>query len=90
MPNIELTRQILRLLGRDETLIRWVTDRPGHDRRYSIDCSKLKALGWAPQAAFDEGLALTVAWYRTHEDWWRPIKSGEYRHYYERQYQGLA
>jgi dTDP-glucose 4,6-dehydratase len=90
VPNIELTREILRLVGKDESLIRWVADRPGHDRRYSVDCSKLKALGWAPQAAFDEGLARTVDWYRTHEDWWRPIKSGEYREYYERQYQGLA
>ena len=90
VPNIELTREILRLLGKDEALIRWVTDRPGHDRRYSIDCSRLRALGWSPQAAFDEGLARTVEWYRTHEDWWRPIKSGEYREYYERQYQGLA
>ncbi len=90
VPNIELTREILRLLGKDEALIRWVTDRPGHDRRYSIDCSRLKALGWAPQAPFDEGLARTVGWYRTHEDWWRPIKSGAYRGYYERQYRGLA
>jgi dTDP-glucose 4,6-dehydratase len=90
VPNVELTHEILRLLGRDESLIRWVDDRPGHDRRYSIDCSKLKALGWMPRAAFDEGLARTVEWYRAHEDWWRPIKSGEYREYYERQYRGLA
>jgi dTDP-glucose 4,6-dehydratase len=90
VPNVELTREILHLLGKDEALIRWVTDRPGHDRRYSIDCSKLKDLGWAPQTPFDEGLARTVDWYRTHEDWWRPIKSGAYRDYYERQYQGLA
>jgi dTDP-glucose 4,6-dehydratase len=88
--NIEITRQILRLLGKDESLIRWVTDRPGHDRRYSIDCAKLKALGWAPQAPFAEGLKRTVDWYRSREDWWRPIKSGEYREYYARQYQGLA
>jgi len=90
VPNIELTREILRLLGKDEGLIRWVDDRPGHDRRYSIDCSKLRALGWTPRTAFDEGLARTVEWYRAHEDWWRPIKSGEYREYYERQYRGLA
>ena len=90
VPNIELTREILRLLGKDEALIRWVDDRPGHDRRYSIDCSKLRALGWTPRTAFDEGLARTVEWYRAHEDWWRPIKSGEYREYYERQYRGLA
>jgi dTDP-glucose 4,6-dehydratase len=90
VPNIELTREILRLLGKHETLVRWVTDRPGHDRRYSVDCSKLRALGWAPQASFAQGLARTVAWYQDNEQWWRPIKSGDYRHYYERQYQGLV
>ncbi len=88
--NIDLTRQILRLLGKGEALIRWVDDRPGHDRRYSVDCSKLRALGWAPRTAFDEGLARTVEWYRTHDEWWRPIKSGDYREYYARQYRGLA
>ena len=88
--NIELTREILRLLGKDESLIRWVTDRPGHDRRYSIDCAKLRALGWQPETTFEDGLADTVSWYGAREDWWRPIKSGEYREYYERQYQGLA
>jgi dTDP-glucose 4,6-dehydratase len=63
-----------------------VSDRPGHDRRYSLDCSKLRALGWRPQQSFATGLAKTVAWYREHEAWWRPLKSGEFREYYERQY----
>jgi len=84
--NIELTRKILELTGKDECLIQPVADRPGHDRRYSIDAAKLRALGWAPATAWDEGMAATVQWYRDHETWWRPIKSGEYRQYYEEQY----
>ena len=86
--NVDLTRQILALLGRPESLIKPVADRPGHDRRYSLDCSKLRALGWRPQAAFDQGLAETVAWYRQNEDWWRPIKDQdeEFRRYYQGQY----
>jgi dTDP-glucose 4,6-dehydratase len=90
VPNIELTRRILSLLGKPESLIRRVTDRPGHDRRYSLDCSKLKAMGWAPQVDFEEGLAATVEWYRTHESWWRPLKeqSPAFREHYERHYRG--
>jgi len=84
--NVVLTRDILRLTGRPETLIRPVQDRPGHDRRYSVDCAKLRALGWAPRHAFADALAATVAWYRDHEAWWRPLKSGEFRAYYDRQY----
>ena len=84
--NIELTRRILALTGRDETLIRPVADRVGHDRRYAIDGAKLRALGWAPQMPWDEGIALTVQWYRENEWWWRKIKSGEFREYYRRQY----
>jgi dTDP-glucose 4,6-dehydratase len=90
VPNIDLTREILRQLGKGEALIRWVADRPGHDRRYSIDCSKLRALGWEPATSYADGLARTIDWYREHEDWWRPIKSGEWREYYERQYQELG
>jgi dTDP-glucose 4,6-dehydratase len=63
-----------------------VTDRPGHDRRYAVDCAKLKALGWAPKLSFEAGLARTVEWYASHQDWWRPIKSGAWRDYYARQY----
>ena len=84
--NIALTRRILELTGRDETLIRPVADRVGHDRRYAIDGAKLRALGWAPRMDWDEGIALTVQWYRDNEWWWRKIKSGEFREYYRRQY----
>jgi len=88
--NLDLTRRILELLGKDAGLVRYVTDRPAHDRRYSVDCSKLRALGWAPRTSFVEGLSATVAWYRDHRAWWEPLKSGEWRAYYERQYKGLA
>jgi dTDP-glucose 4,6-dehydratase len=86
--NMDLTRRILQLLGRPESLITPVADRPGHDRRYSLDSSKLLAVGWRPQIAFDQGLADTVAWYRQHESWWRPIKDqdAEFRRYYQGQY----
>ena len=88
--NITVTRQILKLLGKHADLIRFVTDRPGHDRRYALDCRRIHALGWRPQVPFEEGLARTVQWYREHEDWWRPIKSGEWEEYYRRQYPDLA
>jgi dTDP-glucose 4,6-dehydratase len=84
--NIVLTRQILRLTAKPETLIRPVKDRPGHDRRYSLDCSKVRQLGWRPRHRFDAALEATVAWYRQHEPWWRPLKSGEFRTYYQQQY----
>ena len=88
--NLDLTRRILELLGKDAGLVRYVTDRPAHDRRYSVDCSKLRALGWAPRTSFEDGLAATVAWYRDNRAWWERLKSGEWRAYYERQYEGLA
>jgi dTDP-glucose 4,6-dehydratase len=85
--NIEITRRILELTGGSEALIRHVEDRPGHDRRYSLDDSKLRALGWAPEHSIGEsGLTKTVDWYRDHRSWWEPIKTGEYRAYYEQQY----
>jgi len=84
--NRDLTRQILELTGADESLVRHVEDRPGHDRRYSVDTSKVQALGWAPEHTLADGLPETVAWYRDNRGWWEPIKSGEYRAYYERQY----
>jgi dTDP-glucose 4,6-dehydratase len=84
--NLELTRQILRLLGKPESLIAPVADRPGHDRRYALDATKVTRLGWAPRHAFAVALESTVRWYREHEAWWRPLKSGEFRAYYERQY----
>ncbi len=84
--NIVLTRKILDLLGKSEDLIKLVKDRPGHDRRYSISATKLKALGWAPRMDWDQGMALTVQWYRDNEWWWRKIKTGEFLEYYRRQY----
>ena len=84
--NRELTSRILELTGADESLVRHVDDRPGHDRRYSLDSSKLHGLGWRPARSFAEGLADTVEWYRASRAWWEPIKSGEYRAYYEQQY----
>jgi dTDP-glucose 4,6-dehydratase len=84
--NIEVAERILALTGADRSLLRSVADRVGHDRRYSLDTAKLHALGWAPQMSFEEGLRGTVEWYRAERDWWQPIKSGEYREYYARQY----
>jgi dTDP-glucose 4,6-dehydratase len=84
--NIDVARRILELTSADPSLLRHVDDRPGHDRRYSLDSSKLHALGWQPQRSFDDGLAETVAWYRDNRAWWEPLKSGEYREYYARQY----
>jgi dTDP-glucose 4,6-dehydratase len=85
--NIDVVRAILNQTGRDESLIEYVTDRPGHDRRYSLSSDKLRSeLGWEPRMGFEQGLADTVAWYRDNEWWWAPIRSGEYREYYERQY----
>ena len=84
--NLDVVRRILELTGRDESLIEYVTDRPGHDRRYSLASEKVRALGWEPQVTFDEGLPRTVQWYRDNAWWWEPIRSGDYRAYYERQY----
>jgi dTDP-glucose 4,6-dehydratase len=85
-PNIEVVRRILALTGAGEELIEYVTDRPGHDRRYSLGSEKVRALGWEAQVHFEEGLERTVAWYRDNPAWWEPIRSGDYRAYYERQY----
>jgi dTDP-glucose 4,6-dehydratase len=86
--NVDLTHRILALLDRPASLIQPVADRPGHDRRYCVDTSKLKGLGWAPQADFVAGLAETVAWYRQNEWWWRPIKEQDpaFREYYRAHY----
>ena len=84
--NLEVVSRILALCGAEESLIEFVTDRPGHDRRYSLSSEKLRALGWEPTVRFDEGLARTVEWYRENDWWWQPIRSGAYREYYERQY----
>jgi len=85
-PNLEVVRRIISLCDRDESLIEFVTDRPGHDRRYSLSSEKVRALGWKPRTRFQEGLERTVAWYRDNAWWWEPIRSGDYRAYYERQY----
>ncbi len=86
--NVDLTRRILSLVGRPESLIRRVADRPGHDRRYSLDCAKLRAMGWAAQVPFEDGLRRTVDWYRDNEAWWRPIKeeSPAFRDHYQKHY----
>ena len=84
--NLEVVRRILDLTGRDESLIEYVTDRPGHDRRYSLSSGKLAALGWRARTRFEDGLARTVEWYHENRWWWEPIRSGTYREYYERHY----
>ena len=86
--NIDMARMILKLLGKPESLIQHVRDRPGHDRRYSLNCDKIKALGWRSRHTFEEALEKTVQWYVENEWWWRKIKSGEYLDYYRRQYEG--
>jgi dTDP-glucose 4,6-dehydratase len=89
--NLELTRTLLDVLGKPESLIRHVKDRPGHDRRYAIDCGKIeRELGWRPEVPFETGLRDTVAWYRANGDWVAAVRSGEYRHYYEKQYGVLS
>lgn len=86
--NIDVVRLILRHLEKPESLIQFVKDRPGHDRRYAMDFSKLqRTLGWRPRHTFEEGLAETIDWYVKHESWWRRIISGEYREYYKRMYE---
>jgi dTDP-glucose 4,6-dehydratase len=85
--NLELTYLLLDLLGKPRSLIKHVKDRPGHDRRYAIDCTRIeRELGWRPQIAFERGLTETIDWYRANQDWVEQVRSGEYRLYYERQY----
>jgi dTDP-glucose 4,6-dehydratase len=86
--NLEIAEAILNLLAKPKSLIQYVTDRPGHDRRYAIDFSKLKnELGWSPAYHVIEGLSQTVRWYMKNEEWWRRIKSGAYREFYQKHYQ---
>ncbi len=84
--NVVVAEQMLACLGKPKSLIRFVQDRPGHDRRYAVDCRKLRQIGWQPTVPFDQGLKATVDWYRQNESWWRTIKSGEFKQYYEEQY----
>ena len=84
--NLAVAGQLLAFLGKPKSLIRLVEDRPGHDRRYAVDCRKIMKIGWQPTMPFEDGLKGTVEWYRQNESWWRPIKSGEFRAYYEAMY----
>ena len=86
MENIEITKLILKLTGKTESLIRPVADRIGHDRRYSLDASKLKALGWTQEHSFDTAMQETVEWYKNNRQWWEVLKSGEYLEYYKKHY----
>ncbi|OON87269.1 dTDP-glucose 4,6-dehydratase [Pyramidobacter sp. C12-8] len=86
--NLQVVKTILKELDKPESLIRFVTDRPGHDLRYAIDPAKIHAeLGWLPETTFDEGIRKTVRWYLSHTEWWRRIVSGEYRNYYAKMYE---
>ena len=88
-PNLEIVKTILWLMDRPEDLIRYVKDRPGHDRRYAIDSSKAqRELGWRPAMDFGAGLRQTVDWFLKNEPWWRAVMSGEYLSYYEKNYAG--
>jgi dTDP-glucose 4,6-dehydratase len=87
---IQLAKAILSRLGKPESLMSFVPDRPGHDRRYAVNCDKLKALGWEPDYTFETSLNATVDWYVNNQDWWRPLKSGEYLEYYTRNYGNRA
>jgi len=91
LPNLEVVRKILEAVGKPETLMQTVTDRPGHDRRYALSSEKLtKETGWSPRVGFEQGLRETVEWYRSNTDWTARVKSGEYQHYYEKNYSGRA
>jgi dTDP-glucose 4,6-dehydratase len=84
--NIDIARAIIALVGADEKLLTFISDRPGHDRRYSLDSRKVRALGWRPGVSFEEGLERTVRWYRRNDCWWRPLKEGRFKRYYSRLY----
>jgi dTDP-glucose 4,6-dehydratase len=87
--NVELTHRIIEHTGADPGLVRHVEDRAGHDRRYSLDTTKIRSLGWTPRRTWDDGIRSTIDWYRENREWWEPIKrSGGYREYYDRQYAG--
>ena len=85
--NIEVAKKILKILGKDESMIEYVKDRPGHDRRYAIDSSKIKKeLGWQPKYDFNQALSMTVKWYQDNQNWWKKLKKGDFEKYYEKQY----
>ncbi|MCB9450408.1 MAG: dTDP-glucose 4,6-dehydratase [Anaerolineaceae bacterium] len=85
--NIEVTKRLLSLLDKPDTLIKYVPDREGHDRRYAMNCDKLRALGWERQYTFETAIEATIRWYQTNEWWWRKIKTGEYLEFYKKQYE---
>lgn len=87
---LQVAEAVLEILGKPKSMIDFVADRPGHDYRYALDISRITGLGWEPQVTFPEGLERTVRWYRDHESWWRPLKSGEYWEYYKRNYRPLV
>ncbi len=84
--NLELTKRIIKDLGKDESMIEYVKDRPGHDLRYAVDCSKIKELGWEAEVSFKQGMKKTIEWYKNNEWWWKKLKTGEYLDYYKKQY----
>lgn len=85
--NLTVIKKILHVMEKDESEIEFVKDRPGHDRRYALDWSKIKnKLGWQPEHSFDEWLNKTIEWYKTHQDWWKRVKNGDYQNYYKKQY----
>jgi dTDP-glucose 4,6-dehydratase len=86
---LEITRFILGFLGKSDKYIEYIADRPGHDRRYSLDSSKLRRLGWRPRWRFERALSETIQWYIFNRSWWQRIKSGQYLKYYQKQYKGL-
>lgn len=86
--NLEITKDILKIMGMREEFIEYVKDRKGHDFRYAIDFSKIKQeLNWEPQINLEEGLRATIEWYKNNQNWWKRIKSGEYQEYYKKQYE---
>jgi dTDP-glucose 4,6-dehydratase len=91
LPNVEVVRKILEALGKPESLLQTVTDRPGHDRRYALSTAKLtRETAWHPRVGFEQGLRETIEWYRSNTEWTARVKSGEYQHYYEKNYAGRA
>ena len=86
---LQVAEAVLEIMGKPKSLIEFVADRPGHDYRYAVDIARITQLGWEPRVTFAEGLERTVRWYRDHQEWWRPLKSGDYWDYYKRNYRPL-